>query len=187
MTTNASDAVTNRDLLTAAVTQFDELIRAVPTASAHGPTPCPDYDIAELTAHATVVIDRLAQTLGAEHPDHDTIPVWTSARDRAIEAIAATATAPGMTVTLPFGMMPAQAAYGVLLGELTTHGWDLAVAIKRTDLLDQSLGAAAATMVSARIPEQPRDGMPFGPVVPVASDAPPYDRLAGWMGRDPAW
>lgn len=185
MTAHASPAHGNSALLTAAINQFDELIRAVPTACAHEPTPCPDYDITELTAHVAVVINRLAEALGAEHPDHDSAQDWTSARDRAIAAIAATA--PGMPVTLPFGTMPAQAAYGVLLGELTTHAWDLAVAIKRPDLLDQALGAAAATLVVARIPEQPRDAMPFGPVIPVASDAPPYDRLAGWMGRDPAW
>jgi hypothetical protein len=27
----------------------------------------------------------------------------------------------------------------------------------------------------------------FGPEVPVRPDAPAYDRLAGWFGRDPAW
>jgi len=83
--------------------------------------------------------------------------------------------------------MPAHAAFGVLFGELSTHSWDLATAIGRPDLLDQALGAKAAASVTARIPEQPRKGMPFGPVVTVAPDAPPYDRLAGWMGRDPAW
>ncbi|PZS35694.1 MAG: TIGR03086 family protein [Pseudonocardiales bacterium] len=183
MTTHASTAHGNSALLTAAINQFDELIRAVPTACAHESTPCPDYDITELTAHVAVVIDRLAHALGAEHPDHDSAPDWTSARDRAIAAIAVTA--PGMPVSLPFGTMPAQIAYGVLLGELTTHAWDLAVAIRRTDLLDQSLGAAAATLVVARIPEQPRDAMPFGPVVPIAFDAPPYDRLAGWRAETP--
>jgi hypothetical protein len=27
----------------------------------------------------------------------------------------------------------------------------------------------------------------FGVEVPVAGDAPAYDRLAGWFGRDPDW
>ena len=27
----------------------------------------------------------------------------------------------------------------------------------------------------------------FGPVVPVPDDAPPFDRLLGQTGRDPAW
>jgi hypothetical protein len=31
-----------------------------------------------------------------------------------------------------------------------------------------------------------RDGM-YGPVVPVADDAPAFDRLLGQTGRDPGW
>lgn len=182
MTTSSAS---NRDLLTAAITQFDNVIRAAPASSAHAPTPCPDYNVTELVAHVAAVVDRLAQTLGTPRTGQGGDPNWASARDQALQAIATAD--PGKTVTLPFGTMPAQAAYGVLLGELATHGWDLAIAIERPDLLDQSLGAAAASLVSARIPEHPRDGMPFGPVIPVAADAPPYDRLAGWMGRNPAW
>ena len=175
----------NRDLLTAAITQFDNVVRAAPDSSGHKPTPCPDYDVTELVAHVAGVVDRLAQALGASRTGQGGDPDWASSRDRARQVIAAAD--PGKSVTLPFGTMPAQAAYGVLLGELATHSWDLAVAIDRPDLLDQTVGTAAASLVSACIPEHPRDGMPFGPVIPVAADAPPYDRLAGWMGRDPAW
>ncbi|GAA1511493.1 hypothetical protein [Nocardioides humi] len=38
------------------------------------------------------------------------------------------------------------------------------------------------------MPAEPRGGeIPFGPVVPVADDAPAYDRLVAWTGRDPQW
>jgi hypothetical protein len=36
-------------------------------------------------------------------------------------------------------------------------------------------------------PESRGPGKAFGPEVPVPDDAPSYDRLAGWFGRDPAW
>ncbi len=91
-----------------------------------------------------------------------------------------------LTAKLPFGQMPLFAAYGVLVGEFTTHGWDLAAAIGRHDLLDEDLGEAALTMVTARIPSSPRDHTPFADVVPIPDDAATYDQLAGWMGRDPA-
>jgi uncharacterized protein (TIGR03086 family) len=124
MTTSSAS---NRDLLTAAITQFDNVLRAAPASSAHKPTPCPDYDVTELIAHVAAVVDRLAQTLGTPQTGQDGDPDWASARDQALQAIATAH--PGKTVALPFGTMAARAAYGVLLGELTTHGWDLAVAI----------------------------------------------------------
>ena len=41
-------------------------------------------------------------------------------------------------------------------------------------------------MVKQFVPAEPRGGhIPFGPVVAVPTDAPAYDQLAGWMGRQP--
>jgi hypothetical protein len=36
-------------------------------------------------------------------------------------------------------------------------------------------------------PEFRGPDMPFEAEVPVPEDAPVYDRLAGWFGRDPGW
>jgi hypothetical protein len=63
---------------------------------------------------------------------------------------------------------------------------DLAAATGRADLLSDDLGTRALAMVTARIPRSPRAHIPFKDVVPVPGNAPVYDRLAGWMGRDPA-
>ena len=44
--------------------------------------------------------------------------------------------------------------------------------------------------MTGALPAEPRGaeiGVPFGPVVPVAEDAPPYARLVGWVGRNPEW
>jgi uncharacterized protein (TIGR03086 family) len=74
------------------------------------------------------------------------------------------------------------------VGELVTHGWDLAVATGRRHLLDDDLAAGALPATVAKIPADHRgEDVPFGPVVPVADDAPAIDRLVGWLGRDPAW
>lgn len=36
-------------------------------------------------------------------------------------------------------------------------------------------------------PEYRGDGLPFGPEVAVAADAPALDRLLAFTGRDPGW
>ncbi len=66
-------------------------------------------------------------------------------------------------------------------------GTSSAAALDRTSLLDQVLAAACLGPIRSFLPAEPRDAMPFAAVVPVAEDAPAYDRLLGWYGRDPRW
>lgn len=91
-------------------------------------------------------------------------------------------------VTVPFGTMPGRAALSVYVSELTTHSWDLASSIGRRDLLDDALAERSLSAMTDALPAEPRGGpIPFGPVVTVAPDAGAYERLAGWLGRDPYW
>jgi uncharacterized protein (TIGR03086 family) len=72
--------------------------------------------------------------------------------------------------------------------ELTVHAWDLATALGRADLLDESLAMITEQAARQFVPAELRGGpVPFGPVVDVPPDAGPYARLAGWLGRDPNW
>jgi uncharacterized protein (TIGR03086 family) len=81
--------------------------------------------------------------------------------------------------------MPAAVVGLVALDELIVHGWDIAVATGQAyEPAPEEIDAATAFVASF---EAPRDGTLFGPVVPVADDAPPLDRLLGLTGRDPAW
>ena len=72
--------------------------------------------------------------------------------------------------------------------ELSTHAWDLSTAIGRADVLDPGLAELALVAARRFLPAQPRGGpIPFEPPVEVAADAPAYDRLVAWLGRDPQW
>jgi uncharacterized protein (TIGR03086 family) len=74
------------------------------------------------------------------------------------------------------------------IGELSVHSWDLAMAIGRVDLLDDTLATAALPAYMDKVPAEPRGPeIPFGPVVEVGPDATPYERLVAWTGRDPRW
>jgi uncharacterized protein (TIGR03086 family) len=173
----------NAALLTQAVDQANAVIVAMPADQAHAPTPCTDFDVNQLVQHVTVIADRVRTAIvpASAQPSVS----WEQARGQ-LRPLLRTA-APDRVVDLPFGRMPLDAALGVYVGELVTHSWDLAVAIGRRDLLSNDLGMRALTMVTARIPRAPRTQSPFKDVVPVPDNAPVYDRLAGWMGRDPAW
>ncbi len=54
--------------------------------------------------------------------------------------------------------------------------------------LDQTAGLIALNWSHGVLrPEYRGPDKAFGVEVPVPDDAPAYDRLAGWFGRDPGW
>ena len=85
--------------------------------------------------------------------------------------------------------MPGEVTGLVALDEVVLHGWDLARATGQEFRCDPDSAEAVLgfTERSAQ-PDQAamRTGL-FGPVVPVADDAPTFDRALGLAGRDPAW
>jgi uncharacterized protein (TIGR03086 family) len=74
------------------------------------------------------------------------------------------------------------------IAELAMHGWDLVVATGQQVDLDPALAEHALNW-SYRVlrPEHRGPDRAFGVEVPVPPDAPIYQRLAGWFGRDPEW
>jgi len=180
-----------------ALDQVDALVAAVTVADLGRPTPCEGWSVADLVGHLVGVEHRIVHILGggdpADVPAHadDVAPedrpaAWTAARPALEEAVAEDDLLDRI-VTHPAGRMPGRIALGIYTSELATHGWDLAAALGRTDALDQDLAAAVLGPMTAALPAEGRDDLPFGPVVEVADDAAPYDRLLGWLGRDPAW
>jgi uncharacterized protein (TIGR03086 family) len=173
----------NAALLAQAVGQADAVIAAIPAGKAHAPTPCTDFDVTQLVQHVAVIADRVSTAIATASARSSVS--WEQARAQLRPLLEDAA--PDRVADLPFGRMPLGAVLGVYVGEFVTHSWDLAVAIGRADLLSDELGLRALAMVTARVPESPRAHAPFKDVVPVSDEAPVYDRLAGWMGRDPAW
>ncbi len=173
----------NAALLAQAVDQANAVIAAMPAGKAHAPTPCTDFDVTQLVQHVAVIADRISTAIAPASAQPSMS--WEQARGQLRPLL--DSAAPDRVVDLPFGRMPLGAALGVYVGEFVTHSWDLAVAIGRADLLSDDLGMRALAMVTARIPQSPRAHTPFKDVVPVHGNAPVYDRIAGWMGRDPAW
>ena len=181
-----------------AVAQAGRVVAATSDDDLDRPTPCDDFDVRTLLGHLDAVIRRITHAL--EHgsvdgtpsivdgfADGDRTTTWKSdvaALERCVDDDATL----DRTVTVPFGSMPGRAALAVYTSELTTHAWDLAAAIGRLDLLEDALAQRSLSAMESALPAEPRGGpIPFGPVVEVASDAGAYERLAGWLGRDPVW
>lgn len=184
-----------RPMFIVALDQTQRLIDTVGPADLALPTPCPEYDVRTLLGHLLTVAARVSLALNGGNPLE--IPTVTTGVDDVPAAFKERRTAIDETLSddavltkickLPWATLPGAAAIAAYTGELTTHSWDLAKATNRLDLLDDAIATHCLPLVRKFLPAEPRGGdhIPFGPVVPVADDASPYDRLAAWQGRQP--
>lgn len=172
------------------------------------PTPCPRYAVADLLDHVdglsaafTAAATKTAPPVeGAEAPLGTAAhldPAW---RERIPVALAALVAAwrddaawEGITVAGPIEM-PGAIAGLVALEELVVHGWDLAAATGQPYAVDDATLQVVRELVTdfapADDPEHPvvNDGtLPFGPAVPLPSDAPLLHHVLALTGRNPAW
>lgn len=184
-----------RKPLAAALDQAGSLIATVQPDQAHLPTPCDEYDVSQLIGHLQAVVRRIGVVLDGkpfwsvprEIESTDWIEDWKAGR-AATEAVLADDAILTREVSVPWGTVPGASAAASYIGELSVHSWDLATAIGRLDLLDDSLATAALPAYMDKVPAEPRGPeIPFGPVVEVGEDATPYERLVAWTGRDPRW
>jgi uncharacterized protein (TIGR03086 family) len=175
------------------------IVSGVPAAQAALRTPCPGYDVAGLIDHLVEAAYRAAalgrgQTPPAgDHSAHvDLAEAPARLRRAAAEAALAWADDSRLssTVTMHWGEEYSGATLvNMYLAELAAHAWDLALATGQLHKLDPSLAVPALDGARAMIRPEYRDmvstGSPFGAEVPPPPDADDWDRLAGFMGRDP--
>lgn len=197
-TAGAAPAATDpRPLLLRAVDQALDVAALVRPADLDRPTPCSDYDVRNLLGHVLGVLGRIAHVGRGGRPfdvpsivldvtDHD-LPGALAAAAVEVREVWADDALLDRVLHLPFGDVPGRGAALAYVNELTAHAWDLAAALDRREVLDDALAVAALDSATRFIPDVARGEIPFGTVVPVPDDASPYDRLAGWLGRDPGF
>jgi len=86
-------------------------------------------------------------------------------------------------VSLPVGDVPGSLFLGIATLDALVHGWDIATSIGRhidppSDAVDTVAAFAPGIVPGLR-------GQLFADEVPVPNDAPPIDRLVGYLGRQP--
>jgi uncharacterized protein (TIGR03086 family) len=115
---------------------------------------------------------------------------WAEACDNATRELLATWRAADIDamVATGGGQAPLRSRADQQIAELGVHTWDLAKATGQDAPADDAVAEHALAWSRQTLkPEYRGAGRGFGPEVLVASDAPSYDRLAAWFGRNPAW
>jgi uncharacterized protein (TIGR03086 family) len=165
---------------------------------ATAPTPCPGWDVAALVGHVYSDVPRFTVAARGERPD------WSGPRTDQIgddwagdfRTAGATlletwrATDPTRTVPMPGGgEQPLVKLADQQTAEFAIHAWDIARATDQSIELDPAVGQRALDFGRQNLrPEHRGDpGSAFAREVSVPEDAPIYDRVAAWFGRDPSW
>jgi uncharacterized protein (TIGR03086 family) len=184
------------DLLARTLDQTGAIIARVRPEQAALPTPCRSWDVRALVNHVVHDVQQFAAMAGGgrfEQRDDDVIgDDWGGAYRAAAASLLAAWRREGALdrmVQLPFGEVPASWQVGQQITDLAVHGWDVAKATGQPTGLDAEAGQLALDWARENLKPQFRgdeaSGHAFGPEVPVADDAPLYDRLAGFFGRQP--
>lgn len=190
----------HRAALARAYDHAAEIVAGVEPEQLGLPTPCADFDVAALVDHLVGAGRRAVDVASGETPPGEEFPhvglaeapgllrsagsdARTAWRDRARL---------DQETTMPWGeTYTGRTLVDMYCAELVAHAWDLATATGQTERLDQELATealeAAHAMLKPEYRNQMGPGSPFGTEVAVPPDAPPADRLAGFMGRDPRW
>jgi uncharacterized protein (TIGR03086 family) len=174
-----SDPVT---VLSRALDQAGDVLIAIHEDQLALPTPCAEWSVGQLAAH--VVADPRAFLEMARGHDVD----WSAPPpDLTADWVARFRSAADDLIHFWHeagdAAEPAQVDWQT--AEFAVHTWDLARASGSTQSLDPEVAERGLAFMTRTLTPEMR-GHAFGPEVPVPADAPVYDRLAAFAGRDPA-
>ena len=183
-------------LLSRALDQTGAVIARVRPEQAPLPTPCRSWDVRGLVNHVVDEVHQFARvTSGGNRQNINGDAIgddWVGAYRAAAAELLAAWQRPGALDRphrLPFGEVPATWVVSQQITELVVHAWDIAKATGQSTDLDPELGHLALDWGKENLkPEFRGDeaaGYHIGPELPVRGDAPVYDRLAAFGGRDP--
>jgi uncharacterized protein (TIGR03086 family) len=158
------------------------------------PTPCTEWNVRELVNHVIGSVHFMASAVAGDAPPAGDPPDFTgskqparefrAAADRSLAVWRADGALDGMVHLGPVEL-PASAALGLNQLDVLTHSWDVAEAIGVDRSMDPPVAESVLAASQMIISDEMR-GDRFAPAVPIADDAPAHDRLAAFLGRQPA-
>ena len=184
-------------LLGRALDQAAAVIGAIRLDQAEQATPCRDWDVRALVRHVVgqdlrnFMISARGEIADWQAPPEELGTDWAGEfHERARALLEAWRAADlNRVVTGPGGVeAPLRGRADHQITELAVHSWDLVRATGAPVALDPELAEHALAWSRTMLRPQFRGPeKAFGAEVPVPEDAPAYDRLVGWFGRDPGW
>jgi uncharacterized protein (TIGR03086 family) len=177
-------------LLERADDQLRRIISRVSPGQGGLPTPCSDFDLRGLLNHIVYDVQTFTAMISGSQrgsPDVDLLGEdWLAAYGSSADLLLSTwrSRGTGGTFTSRMGELPATWALGQHTSDLVVHAWDVARATGSTQELDPALAEAALAWGRENLKPEFR-GQAFGAEIAVSENAPVYDRLAGFFGRNP--
>ncbi len=168
-------------VLSRALDQAGDVLAAVHRDQLTLPTPCGDWDVAHLIGHLVSAPVRFLEMARGVQPD------WSAAPGPAVGNWAADFRSNADDLihhwhqagdAVDAGQVDWQTA------EIAVHTWDVTRATGQSPPLLPEVAERALALMSAMLTSANR-GEAFAPAVRVSNDAPIYDRLAAFAGRDP--
>jgi len=168
--------------MSAAIDQAGALLADVGPGDLDKPTPCAEWTVRDLGRHLAIGPGRFLTMAKGDPVDWSVEPTVTA------EEIAPRFSQDAGRLLEFWRDQPDEAAVnaGFNTAEFAVHAWDLHRALGSDRELDEGVAEAALTVMRQGLTDENREGS-FGPARDVPDDAPVYDRLAAWAGRDPGF
>ena len=178
-----------------AIATTEQVLAQIEPGQWHVGTPCEEMDAHAVVEHLVSGLVQFAEAAEGRpfaQPDvsrHFADGTAMQAYDLAGDRLLSAWSEPGRldaTYSMPWGESTGRQLLAFMLIEQVVHGWDLMRATGHDVPWDDDVVEAALDFAvefdhpSVRVP-----GM-FGPIVPVGDGAPLVDRLAAFLGRNPA-
>jgi uncharacterized protein (TIGR03086 family) len=185
-------ATKTSELLTAAAPEAVAAVQKISDDQLDLPTPCQEYTVRDLLNHLFQVVVNFQELAARRTVDWSAQPdfVTDGWRDRFADETGRVVRAwsdPSALEGVSAGMgMPQEVVGGMVLLDLTVHGWDLARATGQPYQVDPAV-VAELLGLAARLAPTARERGVFGAAVEPADTGDDFARLLCLTGRDPAW
>lgn len=167
----------------AAAAEFDARYKAIAKDQWEASTPCSEWNVHQLVAHAVGTQAAFGGALGGDAPaDAD----WKTARAAMEAAISSPGATDGIINFPPLGGdVPKAMVLGICTTDLLIHTWDLARAIGANEQLPEDLVAGAHHGLQSLPAEAIRVPGRFDAVTEVPDDADAQTKMLAFAGRKP--